>query len=174
MNGTLIPLPEGDAIPLVKERIVLGRRKTCDVQLSFGNVSGKHCELTFEDGSWVVSDLGSVNGIMVNGIRVLKRRLHPGDDVTFARKHRFRIDYEIEGDADFEEMEVPFRRSSTVFDSLDEDTADGRRQASVAKPDSIFDNSLLERAGLAGQRTRPAPEDEIDTPVENVDGNGSG
>jgi pSer/pThr/pTyr-binding forkhead associated (FHA) protein len=46
------------------------------------NVSRRHAELRRENGSWVVADLGSTNGIKVNGRRVAEQSLSPGDQIT--------------------------------------------------------------------------------------------
>ena len=47
------------------------------------NVSRRHAELRRSDvGDWQIVDLGSTNGIKVNGRRVASTRLSPGDQVT--------------------------------------------------------------------------------------------
>ena len=47
------------------------------------NVSRRHAELRRADsGDWTIVDLGSTNGIKVNGRRVASTRLSPGDQVT--------------------------------------------------------------------------------------------
>ena len=90
--GELVPVGGGDAIPLVSEVMTIGRRESCDICLRFPNVSGLHCELTYQDGYWVIKDSGSTNGIKVNGSRVQKKVLHPGDTITIA-KRSFTIEY---------------------------------------------------------------------------------
>src|SRR3954454_5609749 len=49
---------------------VLGRSRECDVVLDDPNVSRRHAEVRPSGGSWIVNDLGSTNGIKVNGRRV--------------------------------------------------------------------------------------------------------
>jgi hypothetical protein len=49
---------------------VLGRSRDCDVVLDDPNVSRHHAEVRPSGGSWIVNDLGSTNGIKVNGRRV--------------------------------------------------------------------------------------------------------
>ena len=91
-NGQLVPVGGGDVIPLIRDQMSMGRRESCDIHLPFANVSGLHCELSFKQGYWFVQDLGSTNGIKVNGTRVHKRALSPGDTITIA-KRTFRIEY---------------------------------------------------------------------------------
>jgi len=80
-------LLQADGAPpicLDKGRIVIGRDADCDVVLSAGQVSGKHCELRHEDGRWQVVDLGSKNGVLVNGKLVKNAPLRTGDRLSIA------------------------------------------------------------------------------------------
>lgn len=106
VNGELVPQGGGDSIPLARSPLTLGRRESCDICLQFPNVSGKHCELTFRDGLWILRDLDSTNGVMLNDNRLdkgAKRVLHNGDVVTIASRS-FTIQYHETGRAsDFDE-----------------------------------------------------------------------
>jgi Protein of unknown function (DUF3662)/Inner membrane component of T3SS, cytoplasmic domain len=64
------------------ERVVVGRSRECDVVLNDPNVSRRHAELRREGRGWEVIDLGSTNGIKVNGRRQEHARLEPGDRIT--------------------------------------------------------------------------------------------
>jgi hypothetical protein len=60
----------------------LGRSREADIVLDDANVSRKHAEVRPSGGSWIVRDLGSTNGIKVNGKRVDPNRpqsIKPGD-----------------------------------------------------------------------------------------------
>ena len=106
INGELVPQGGGDSIPLTRSPLSLGRRESCDICLQFPNVSGKHCELIFKEGLWLLQDLNSTNGIMVNEPRLdpgAKRVLHNGDVLTIASRS-FTIQYNQTGRAsDFDE-----------------------------------------------------------------------
>ncbi|GBD36424.1 hypothetical protein HRbin36_01549 [bacterium HR36] len=122
VRGKLVPLGGGDEIPLVRERLVIGRRDSCDICLKYPNVSAMHAELTYKDGYWFVKDLNSTNGTKVNGQRIIGQKLlRPGDELEIA-KRKFRIHYEI---------------------------AAGRRALEEFEEEEIFSQSLLERAGLS-------------------------
>ena len=51
-------------------RVVIGRSKDCDIQLADPNVSRRHAEVRQEGAAYWLVDLGSTNGIEVNGQRV--------------------------------------------------------------------------------------------------------
>jgi adenylate cyclase len=98
MFGELVPQGGGDPVPLLKKKLLIGRRDSCDIALRFPNVSSRHCELEFLDGYWMVRDLGSSNGTKVNGVRVRSKWVLPGDELAVA-KHRFQVDYNVAPDA---------------------------------------------------------------------------
>lgn len=91
--GQLTPCGGGDPIPLMKDRLTIGRRAECDIQLKFANVSGQHCRMTLEYGYWFIRDLNSRNGIKVNGRSVIRKRLDPDVKVTIA-KHEYTIEFD--------------------------------------------------------------------------------
>ena len=62
--------------------IVIGRENSCNVVLPDANASRQHAQITFSDGLWVLSDLGSTNGTFVNGQEIATREIHPGDVIT--------------------------------------------------------------------------------------------
>ena len=126
-NGELIPCGGGDNIPLIRETLTVGRRKACDIPLRLPNVSGLHCELSFHDGFWWIRDLGSTNGIKVNGVRVPRKLLQPQDTITIAKRN-FTIEYT-----------VPV----------------GKRAMEEMMEDNPMSQSLLEKAGLLRPRRDP-------------------
>ena len=93
--GELVPTGGGDNIVLKKEKLLIGRRETCDIVLRFSNVSGQHARMTLESGYWFLKDLGSRNGTKVNGYKISRKRLDPGAVISFA-KHTYTMDYSPE------------------------------------------------------------------------------
>lgn len=64
-------------------RATIGRSKQAECVLGDPNVSRRHAELRrSQAGDWTIADLGSTNGVKVNGRRVSSSRLSPGDQVT--------------------------------------------------------------------------------------------
>jgi len=136
--GELVPVGGGDPIPLRRGILTIGRRESCDISLKFPNISGLHCELAFKDaGFWQVRDLGSTNGIKVNGERVLNRALRPGDEIAIA-KRKYKIQYNL----------TP--------------SGEAAIEAVLSADEDVFSQSLLEKAGLAKRRGRDDDSDDDD------------
>jgi hypothetical protein len=70
------------AYPLSKDQITIGRLDSSDVALADPGASRKHAEVHREGDEWVVVDMGSTNGLIVNGKRVQRHRLNRGDRIT--------------------------------------------------------------------------------------------
>jgi hypothetical protein len=62
-----------------QQELLIGRGAACDIALANMTVSRRHARLLFRDGTWVVHDLASRNGLTVNGMRVGRCQLRPGD-----------------------------------------------------------------------------------------------
>ena len=107
-------------------------------RLRFSNVSAHHCQLTVTGGYWYVQDKNSRNGVKVNGMRVVEKRLDPGDTLSVS-KHKYEIQY-----------------SPTELGAIGPPPPDSAEQ-------EIFGKSLLDRAGLsktprtARKSNRPKP-----------------
>lgn len=66
---------------------VIGRSKESDCVIRDPNISRRHAELRRRtNGTWEIVDLGSTNGVEVNGRRASRSRLNPGDQVTLGTK----------------------------------------------------------------------------------------
>jgi hypothetical protein len=61
--------------------VVVGRSSGCDITVEDPNVSRRHAEIRPENGAYWIVDLGSTNGVTVNGQRVERARLTPEDTV---------------------------------------------------------------------------------------------
>jgi FHA domain-containing protein len=73
---------DGERYPVDKRVLVLGRAQDCDVRISDPNVSRRHAELRQEETSYWIVDLGSTNGMEVNGQRLRQAKLEGGDRIT--------------------------------------------------------------------------------------------
>jgi hypothetical protein len=91
MTHRLVALDEGSDIPLDRAMVVVGRHPQCDIRLDSLRVSRHHCCMTSDHGEVLVRDLGSTNGIRINGHRVEFGRLKANDELSIAHI-RYRLD----------------------------------------------------------------------------------
>jgi len=73
---------DGQRLRVDKRSVLLGRSRECDIQIEDANVSRRHAELRQEGTSFWIVDLDSTNGLEVNGKRVKRAKLDPGDSFT--------------------------------------------------------------------------------------------
>jgi predicted component of type VI protein secretion system len=74
---------DGKRTVLAGDRVLVGRSRECDLVLEDPNVSRRHAEMRRSGGRWTVVDLGSTNGVRVNGKRIRgEAPLSPGDQIT--------------------------------------------------------------------------------------------
>ncbi len=82
MPAQLLALDDGPSILLDKPILLLGRHPECDIQIDSRKISRRHCCIARVNDYLVVRDLGSTNGLRINGVRVLEGRLTEGDELT--------------------------------------------------------------------------------------------
>ena len=80
-SGRAVLVANGKRTILSGDRMTIGRSRECDIVIDDPNVSRKHAELRYRAGGWLVADLGSTNGVKVNGKRVREAPLDPGDEI---------------------------------------------------------------------------------------------
>jgi hypothetical protein len=161
-HAFLVPVAGGDPIPLVKDSVIIGRRPECDIRLEIPNVSGRHAELRLHRGAWHVIDLQSANGTKVNGDKVKKKRLAPGDEVVFARTNKFIIEFDPVAASHVAKPKIDAAGEFTDGTGWDKKLRRGRRRPErqptaadldaadvVEEKEPAFKKSLLEKAGLA-------------------------
>jgi pSer/pThr/pTyr-binding forkhead associated (FHA) protein len=65
---------------------VIGSRSDCDVVVDSPVVSARHCQLTQTPEGFVLEDLGSTNGIFVDGVKITApTRVTPGESITLGK-----------------------------------------------------------------------------------------
>jgi pSer/pThr/pTyr-binding forkhead associated (FHA) protein len=93
MPTHLLSLTDGPSILVDKPILLFGRHQECDVQLQSKKVSRRHCCLAQVTGYLIIRDLGSTNGVRINGERVPEGRLYPGDELQIGN-----FKYQVCGD----------------------------------------------------------------------------
>jgi hypothetical protein len=72
-----------DQISITSPPVNIGRLSSNDVVLSDPNVSRRHAQLRQVQDRWILADLGSTNGTLVNGRRAAEHELDHGDRLAF-------------------------------------------------------------------------------------------
>lgn len=91
MQAKLIPIDGGPSILITRDVTIVGRgRNLCDVLIQQNSISKLQCLIAKTDGLLFIRDLGSTNGTKVNGQRVTRGALLPGDELAFASV-KFRV-----------------------------------------------------------------------------------
>jgi hypothetical protein len=82
----------GQRITLPNQAII-GRMPGCDVQLDDPSVSRRHARISRANAGWLIEDLGSTNGVTVNGANVEREYLSGGEDIELGNvRMRFLAD----------------------------------------------------------------------------------
>ena len=71
-------------IALDRAVVLVGRHRWCHVLIASPRVSRRHCRLALDRDGVLVRDLGSTNGTRINGRRIDRGVLRPGDELSIA------------------------------------------------------------------------------------------
>lgn len=77
------PKGESQRVPIERQSTIIGRSDDCQIRVRSAGMSRKHCEVTIEDGSVTVRDLGSSNGTFVNQEKIDSIPVSGGDLISF-------------------------------------------------------------------------------------------
>jgi hypothetical protein len=97
LNGTVL----GNYF-LEKDRFVIGRRASCDIQITDQGVSKEHAVILTLGNDQILQDLKSTNGTLVNGRRVSRHILQNGDVIEVGRYKIKYINQKALPDLDFD------------------------------------------------------------------------
>jgi len=72
----------GPIISLNRPVLLIGRHTECDVRIDWPKISRRHCCMAIAYDRVLIRDLGSRNGVRVNGRVIEEVRLQPGDEIA--------------------------------------------------------------------------------------------
>jgi len=83
-----IVLPSGERVDLADRVITIGRLPECIISINDSNISRNHAEIRAGVATFVVVDLNSTNGTLVNGTKIIgQHNLADGDIISFGSTH---------------------------------------------------------------------------------------
>ena len=93
-TGSSVGVDEIDLDPGTRFRI--GRDASSELQLFDVRVSRRHALIEYRDGQYVITDLGSANGVYVNDVRITEPRpLQPGDQIEIGNMNTVTFRFEL-------------------------------------------------------------------------------
>jgi FhaA, N-terminal domain/FHA domain len=85
--GSLV-LPSGERVYVNDKPVTIGRLPECAVAINDSNISRRHAEVRAGATAYLVVDLGSTNGTMINGVKISgEQRLRDGDIISVGATH---------------------------------------------------------------------------------------
>lgn len=81
-RGSLVSVSDGRSHALDRPTMTIGRLPECDVVVDDVGASRQHAEVRRTEDGFVLSDLGSTNGTLVNGTPIREHLLEDGDRIT--------------------------------------------------------------------------------------------
>jgi len=76
---------KGVSYYLKSKRVIAGRGETANIRLLDAKSSREHVELTYVKDGYVLTDLGSQNGVIVNDLKVVQHQLEDGDKIIIGQ-----------------------------------------------------------------------------------------
>ena len=78
--GLTLQPAQGPALPVERDRFLIGRGRHCDLVIESAKVSREHAVIRREGEAWWIEDLGSSNGTWFERARIDRRRIRDGDE----------------------------------------------------------------------------------------------
>ena len=75
---------DGRTVNINTVEFLIGRGDQCQLRLDDDNTSREHASIRRQGDCYVIVDLGSTNGIQINGVKVKDATLKPGDRITIS------------------------------------------------------------------------------------------
>lgn len=91
----------GKAIALKDRNLKIGRELDCDLILESPHISRYHAEIIWKGSELLVRDLGSTNGVFVNGKKITEEILHNGDKILFGTQLYYKLVFQDSVDQNY-------------------------------------------------------------------------
>jgi len=163
---------------LKREIVTIGRGLDNDIVVACGSVSGKHSEMRRVEGGYHLVDVGSTNGIKVDGVRQQKVSLKNGmtvklGDVEFGftlnEEELAIIDAEIEALGEEEENEVEFSEKKVSEMPKEAEEDDEEEEDDLDKLPELRPDKSKEKEDQEAAKQKKAEDKEREKRQEKAD-----
>lgn len=122
---------DGNLIPLTTKKFLIGREQDCHLRPGSESVSRHHCAINIDDFGVRIRDLGSSNGTLVNGTRIIgAQEIRTGDKIKIGS-----LEFELSVSSEGVPVEVSQSKSGTEF-SLNDFELDAANDTAVMSGDT--------------------------------------
>lgn len=146
--------------------VVLGRARDCEIVLTDRKVSGHHAEVSFVKGKVRVRDLGSREGVYINGKRIEKRVSVTPEDLIEIGRFRIRVAARSRSERRASRDGARERSSKTRSRSAKSPSPPARRRKLTIDPFEDLEKSDLLRSEVEAAARQLAAEDDNDSGFE--------
>jgi pSer/pThr/pTyr-binding forkhead associated (FHA) protein len=127
-------------LPLSAPRITIGRRTTCDITIDHPAISGTHAVIYLENNAYVIEDLESTNGTLVNGVVVKKHVLQHLDVIEIGRHKLYYFDHASSMEARAA-MDTTVNYATAVLPSMPRPAANDASDAPIEATQGLVRNT---------------------------------
>lgn len=127
-------------LALSAPRITIGRRTTCDIVIDDPAISGTHAVIHLENNAFIVEDLDSTNGTLVNGVALKRHVLQHLDVIEVGRHKLYYFDHASSMDARAA-MDTTVSYATTVLASMPRPAANDASDAPIEVTQGLVRNS---------------------------------
>jgi DNA-binding winged helix-turn-helix (wHTH) protein len=132
-KGTLA----GSRWPVQNTNMTIGRSNDCDIVIPDRQISRYHVRIEYDGNGYLLQDLGSKNGTVVNGVSVSGRpyRLNDGDEIILASAIQIGF---VAGEATLPLEDIRFASGELVINSAERSVRIGKKELNPPLSPSQF------------------------------------
>jgi len=138
------PTP-GKIFPIADDQVIGGREPSCDIVINDAEISRKHFRLVWSDPGYILEDLGSTNGILVNEVKMnTPQGLHGGEKLSLGGK--VVLEYRV----------IPIELEETIiFDNVETEPGDNDQELFGPDVEPIQDELSSTEVPMEGSELDP-------------------
>ena len=155
---------DGNLIPLTTKKFLIGREQDCHLRPGSESVSRHHCAINVDDFGVRIRDLGSSNGTLVNGTRIIgAQEIRTGDQIKIGS-----LEFELCVTSEGVPVEVSQGESGTEF-SLNDFELDAANDTAVMSGDTAVIDTRKSEEPVEAASEAEATEPPLEVPAPQAE-----